>query len=74
MLWVVLIMSLIAIFQVPALLRQKQWGELLGFSALWVIATVFALLVVLDVPLPTLLEILDFVYGSVFQLVKFFSP
>lgn len=74
MLWVVLIMALIAIFQVPVLLRQKQRGELLGFSALWLIATVFALLVVLDVPLPTLLEILDFVYGSVFQLAKLFSP
>mgnify|MGYP000917348229 CR=1 FL=1 len=74
MLWVVLIMSLIAIFQVPALLRQKQWGELLGFSALWVIATAYALMVALNVPLPTLLEVLDFVYGSIFQLVKFFSP
>lgn len=74
MLWVVLIMALIAIFQVPVLLRQKQRGELLGFSALWLIATVFALLVVLDVPLPTLLELLDFVYGSVFQLAKLFSP
>jgi hypothetical protein len=74
MLWVVLIMSLIAIFQVPVLLRQKQWGELLGFSALWVIATAYALMVALNVPLPTLLEVLDFVYGSIFQLVKFFSP
>lgn len=74
MLWVVLIMSLIAIFQVPVLLRQKQWGELLGFSALWIIAAAYSLMVALNVPLPTLLEVLDFVYGSIFQLVKFFSP
>jgi hypothetical protein len=74
MIWVVITMSLIAIFQVPVLLRQKQRGELLSFSALWLIATAYSLLVALDVPLPTLLEVIDFVYGSIFQLVKLISP
>lgn len=74
MIWVVITMSLIAIFQVPVLLRQKQRGELLSFSALWLIAAAYSLLVALDVPLPTLLEVIDFVYGSIFQLVKLISP
>jgi hypothetical protein len=74
MIWVVIIMSLIAIFQVPVLLRQKQWGELQSFSILWIIAAAYSLLVVLDVPLPTLLEVVDFVYSSIFQLVKLISP
>jgi|LFRM01.2.fsa_nt_gb hypothetical protein len=73
MIWVVIIMSLIAIFQVPVLLRQKQWGELQSFSILWIIAAAYSLLVVLDVPLPTLLEVVDFVYSSIFQLVKLIS-
>jgi hypothetical protein len=74
MIWVVITMSLIAIFQVPVLLRQKQRGELLSFSALWLIAAAYSLLVALDVPLPTLLEVIDFIYGSIFQLVKLISP
>lgn len=74
MIWVVITMSLIAFFQVPVLLRQKQWGELQSFSILWIIAAAYSLLVVLDVPLPTLLEVVDFVYSSIFQLVKLISP
>jgi hypothetical protein len=73
MIWVVIIMSLIAIFQVPVLLRQKQWGELQSFSILWIIAAAYSLLAALDVPLPTLLEVVDFVYSSIFQLVKLIS-
>ncbi|MGI6318158.1 MAG: hypothetical protein ACOX1J_05415 [Dethiobacteria bacterium] len=74
MIWVVITMSLIAFFQVPVLLRQKQRRELLSFSALWLIAAAYSLMAALDVPLPRLLEVIDFVYGRIFQFIKLISP
>ncbi len=73
MIMVVLIMLLIAFLQVPVLLRQKQRKELLSFSALWIVAAVYSLLVTLNVPLPTLLEVIDIVYGGISQLAGLLS-
>lgn len=38
-------MAAIALFQVPIILRKQRWRELLAFSALWLAALVYALLV-----------------------------
>ncbi len=62
MIWLVIIMVSIAFFQVPPLLRRKQWRELLGFGLVWISAFVYASLVVLDFPLPTIMEIVNFTY------------
>lgn len=55
---VALIMVLIALFQVPSLVNQKQWGELAGFALVWTMAAAYALLVVSPVPVPRPIEAL----------------
>ena len=47
-----LIMILIALYQVPRLIREQQRRTLLVFSVLWVLATVYGSLVLEDVPVP----------------------
>ncbi len=51
MFFLIMIMVLIALFQVPALVRHGYWGELAAFSLLWIISGAYATLVVLNVPL-----------------------
>lgn len=57
-----LIMIAIAVYQVPGLLRQKQWRELAAFALMWLVAGVYALLTAMRFPLPTLVEALTFIY------------
>ena len=49
---VLAIMLLMLSIQLPLLVKEKQWGELAAFSALWLIASLYASLVALDIPLP----------------------
>ncbi len=65
MLMLVPIMIAIALFEAPKLLRQKQYGELLAFSAMWGMAFGYAALVVMRVELPTILNVLEFIYTTV---------
>ena len=43
--WVALIMIPLALLQVPSLVNRKQWGELAGYSLVWLMAATYALLV-----------------------------
>lgn len=52
------IMIVMLAIQLPLLLKEKQWGELAAFLTLWLVAVVYASLVVLDVPIPNPTEIL----------------
>ncbi|MEW5786066.1 MAG: hypothetical protein AB1767_13500 [Bacillota bacterium] len=52
------IMILIAILQIPPLLKNKQWPELAGFGAIWVFATVYIALLSAGVPIANPTEIL----------------
>ena len=36
------IMVLIALVTVPSLLRSRQWGDLMGFATLWLVAGIYA--------------------------------
>lgn len=76
MIWLVVVMVSIAFFQVPPLLRRKQWRELLGFGLVWISAFVYASLVAMDFPLPTIMEILNFTYkktaAAFANLIKIF--
>lgn len=65
MAWVVAIMLIIYFIEVPALFRDKMYRELLCFGLLWVLAFVYASLVALDVPLPTVVEVLEGLYSLV---------
>lgn len=64
MIWLIIIMVSIALFQVPPLLRRKQWRELLGFGLIWLSAIFYASLVVMDFPLPSIMDILNFTYAK----------
>ena len=63
MLMLVVIMLAIALFEAPKLLREQQYGELLAFAVLWGVAFAYAALVVLRVELPTIVEVLVFIYA-----------
>lgn len=61
MFWVIIIMATIAIYQVPELLRQKQWRGLAAFILVWFAAGTYALLAAMRFPLPTVIDALSFV-------------
>ncbi len=65
MLMLVFVMLAIASFEAPKLLKQKQYGELLAFSVMWGMAFGYAALVVMRVELPSLINVLEFVYAFV---------
>ena len=50
--WVALIMIPLALLQVPSLVNRKQWGELAGYSLVWLMAATYALLVTAGSPSP----------------------
>lgn len=51
--WFILVMIAVAFLQGRVLIKQKYWGELAAFGVLWLVATVYASLVILGVPLPS---------------------
>lgn len=57
MLKVLAIMAVILAIQLPLLIQEKQWRELAAFLTLWLVATVYASLVALNV-IPNSIEIL----------------
>lgn len=65
MIWVVLVMLSIAIYQVPRLLRQKQWRELAAFGLVWLAAGIYAFMTAMELPLPTIVEIVTFIYETI---------
>lgn len=65
MAWVIAIMLVVFFLEAPALLRNKMYKELLSFSFLWMLAFVYASLVALKAPLPTVVEALKYLYNWV---------
>lgn len=47
-----LVMILVALYQVPRLLREEQRRTLLVFGFIWLLVTVYGSLVLNDVPVP----------------------
>lgn len=74
--WFLLSMIILAVIQSGKLIYQKHWGELAAFAALWVGATGYASMIILGVPLPTPLEVIDFVLTWFYDFtgVNFPSP
>lgn len=56
-----MIIILIAVYQVPPLLRQGEWQALFAFALVWLSAAGYALLVVMGVPLPTVVEVITLI-------------
>ncbi|MGI6615238.1 MAG: hypothetical protein ACOX30_04335 [Dethiobacteria bacterium] len=67
--WAALAMLLIVLLQVPSLISQKKWGELAGFSIVWTTATLYALLVAAEAPLPNAIELLLSFYRWFYPLI-----
>lgn len=65
MAWVIATMLITFLIEVPALVRNKMYRELLSFSILWVLAFIYASLVALKVPLPTVVDVLENLYGVI---------
>ncbi len=65
MVGVVIIMLFIFFIKIPNFLRNKMYRELWAFSFLWAGAFVYASLVALKVPLPTVVETLKCLYSLV---------
>jgi hypothetical protein len=64
LLMVVVVMVLMLAFQLPLLIKERQWGELAAFLTLWLVASVYASLLALDVELPRQAQILIKLLGS----------
>ncbi len=64
MYFVLLGMFLMAALEVPKMLRQKQWGELIVFGSLWFFATLYASLVAAEAPLPNPTDLIFFLFGG----------
>ncbi len=69
MFWVALAMVLMALIQVPAMVNQKKWPELAGYAAVWLAATVYALLIAAGVPIPNPTELLRSFYSWFYPLI-----
>jgi len=67
--WAALAMLLIVLLQVPSLINQKKWEELAGFSVVWAAATLYALLVAAEAPLPNAIELLLSFYNWFYPLI-----
>ncbi len=61
MIGIILIMAVIAIYQVPGLLRERQWRELAAFALVWLVAGAYAFLTAIRFPLPTVVEAVSFI-------------
>jgi hypothetical protein len=53
-----LVMFLIALYQVPRLIREEQRRTLLVFGIIWLLVTVYGSLVLGDVPVPRPTEVI----------------
>ncbi|HHU81956.1 MAG TPA: hypothetical protein GXZ26_03045 [Firmicutes bacterium] len=53
-----LVMILIALYQVPRLIRDQQRRTLLVFAIIWFLVTVYGSLVLSDVPVPRPTEVI----------------
>lgn len=51
-------MIIIAALEIPRLLVKERRGELLTFAALWLIATLYASLLIASIPLPNPTELI----------------
>ncbi len=69
MFWVALFMILLALLQVPSLINRKQWGELAGYSLVWLMAATYAMLVAARVPLPRPVEVLRPLFQALYRLL-----
>ena len=69
MFWVALAMIAIAFIQVPSLVNGKKWPELAGFSIVWFVAALYALLIASGIQLPNPTDLLRSFYSWFYPLI-----
>ncbi len=52
MFWFLLLMVVIAVVEVPSLIRKRWWRELMVLALVWLMATVYGILVIAGIPIP----------------------
>jgi len=65
MIFLILIYILILLFNVPGLIKRQEWRELTAFSVLYIIAFILGLMYVLDIPIPSPMEGLQYLIADV---------
>jgi hypothetical protein len=65
---VILVFGAVALLQIPALVKQKYWRELIAFSLLHIIAFTLSLLYVSGVLLPSPMPFLKYVVQDVLHI------
>lgn len=68
MIFLLLIYAFIAWFNIPTLIRKKEWRELSAFSIVYMIAFVLGMLYVLDIPIPNPIKWLQHIISDVWGL------
>jgi hypothetical protein len=65
---VILFYGLVALFQIPALIKKKHWRELMVFSFFCILALTLNLLQALDIKLPNPSKGIQYVVEDVLHL------
>lgn len=60
------VMILMAMIQIPSLVKRREWKELAVFCSIWLFATVYALLISGRAPLPTTTEVIVSIIEQIF--------
>jgi hypothetical protein len=68
MIFVILIFALIALFQIPGLVREKQWKEFAAFSFFYLAALVLSVLYALDVDIPSPMKAIGYIVEDLLHL------
>ena len=66
-LWILLI--LVVLGQLPSLVREKQWGEVAAFTFMWVVAAVYATVVIGEILTTNPTQIIIRVMETISRLV-----
>ncbi len=56
--------TIIALIQIPGLVKNKYWRELIVFSIIYVIAFAIGFLFVMDIPIPSPMRALHFLISE----------
>jgi O-antigen/teichoic acid export membrane protein len=65
---IILFYGIVALFQIPALIKKKHWRELMAFSFFLVLAFVLNLLQALDINIPNPAKGIQYVVEDVLHL------
>ena len=63
-------MIVLALLQVPLMVRYKQWRELVAFDGMWLLAGFYATLVVVDMRVINPFEIIELILTGFYGILR----